>query len=557
MEISESVLNYVLIPAVKAVVVVILVATAAGVMTYIERRLLAFLQVRKGPNRVGPEGILQFVADVVKLLTKEDVVPAKAQHFVHFLAPILVMVPGLAVFAVLPWGPEFTMRIPGLGKITTAWYATDLNVSLLLLLAITSVGIYGIILGGWASNSKYALLGGLRSAAQLISYEVPMGFAVVSAILMARSLSLVEIVEAQRTHHMWFILPGLVSFFLYFVSGVAETNRIPFDLPEAESELVAGFHTEYSGFRWAIFFLTEYANMITISAVATALFFGGWLRPFPNVAALGFLDVIPGVIWYVLKVACFLFVYIWFRGTFPRYRFDQLMALGWKTLIPISLVNLVLVAVAALAGFRGLRVLGTILWVVAIGAFLIVTRLRAAKKWPQTRWCRRRSDPRRRRPDVSFWDDVLLLDIFGGLKMTGKHLFRKADTVEYPEAAREPSDRFRGMFRLDEERCIKCTLCAIECPINIIFIDWHNEKNPQGKNEKVLDRFDVDLKRCMFCGLCEEACPTNPKSIWLRTKTYELGTYERNDALYLDIKKLTKWDENVKPFTIVEQGEGR
>ena len=556
MDISDSVLNYFLIPAVKAVVVVVLVATAAGILTYIERRTLAFLQVRKGPNRVGPEGILQFVADVVKLLTKEDVVPAKAQHFIHFLAPVLVMVPGLAVFAVLPWGPEFTMRIPGLGKITTAWYAADLNVSLLLVLAITSIGVYGIILGGWASNSKYALLGGLRSAAQLISYEVPMGFAVVSAILMARSLSLVEIVEAQRAHHIWFILPGLVAFLLYFVSGVAETNRIPFDLPEAESELVAGFHTEYSGFRWAIFFLTEYANMITISAVATALFFGGWLRPFPNVAALAFLDVIPGVIWYVLKVACFLFVYIWFRGTFPRYRFDQLMALGWKTLIPISLVNLVLVAVAALGGTRGLRILGTVLWVVAAGAFLIVTRLRAAKP-PATKTVPAPAAPGRRTPDMSFWDDVLLLDIFGGLRMTGRHLFRKADTVEYPEAAREPSDRFRGMFRLDEERCIKCTLCAIECPINIIFIDWHNEKNEAGKNEKVLDRFDVDLKRCMFCGLCEEACPTNPKSIWLRTKTYELGTYERNEALYLDIRKLTKWDENVKPFTVVEPGEGR
>ena len=379
MDISESVLNYFLIPAVKAVVVVILVATAAGILTYIERRTLAFLQVRKGPNRVGPQGVFQWVADVVKLLMKEDVVPAKAQHFIHFLAPVLVMVPGMAVFAVLPWGPEFTMRIPGLGKITTAWYAADLNVSLLLVLAITSIGVYGIILGGWASNSKYALLGGLRSAAQLISYEVPMGFAVVSAILMARSLSLVEIVEAQRTHHMWFILPGLVSFLLYFVSGVAETNRIPFDLPEAESELVAGFHTEYSGFRWAIFFLTEYANMITISAVATALFFGGWLRPFPNVQALAFLDVIPGVLWYVLKVSCFLFVYIWFRGTFPRYRFDQLMALGWKTLIPISLGNVVLVALAALGGMRGLRILGTVLWVVAAGAFLVVTRLRTAK----------------------------------------------------------------------------------------------------------------------------------------------------------------------------------
>src|SRR5512143_2119153 len=345
MDISESVLTYFIIPAVKAVVVVILVATAAGILTYIERRTLAFLQVRKGPNRVGPQGVLQWVADVVKLLTKEDVVPAKAQRFVHFLAPVLVMVPGMAVFAILPWGPEFTMRIPGLGKITTAWYAADLNVSLLLVLAITSIGVYGIILGGWASNSKYALLGGLRSAAQLISYEVPMGFAVVSAILMARSLSLVEIVEAQRAHHMWFILPGLVAFLLYFISGVAETNRIPFDLPEAESELVAGFHTEY-------------ANMITISAVATALFFGGWLRPFPSVKALAFLDLIPPVLWFVLKVAGFLFVYIWFRGTFPRYRFDQLMALGWKTLIPISLVNLVLVALAALGGPRGLRILG-------------------------------------------------------------------------------------------------------------------------------------------------------------------------------------------------------
>ena len=379
MDLSESLLNYFLIPAVKAVVVVIAVATVAGILTYIERRTLAFLQVRKGPNRVGPEGILQFVADVVKLLTKEDVVPAKAQRFVHFLAPVLVMVPGLAIYAVLPFGPEFTVRVPGLGKITTAWYATDLNVSLLLVLAITSIGVYGIILGGWASNSKYALLGGLRSAAQLISYEVPMGFAVVSAILMARSLSLVEIVEAQRTHHMWFILPGLVAFFLYFVSGVAETNRIPFDLPEAESELVAGFHTEYSGFRWAVFFLTEYANMITISAVATTLFLGGWLRPFPNVKALAFLDVIPGIVWFVLKVAAFLFVYIWFRGTFPRYRFDQLMALGWKTLIPISLANLVLVAIAALGGTRGLRILGTVLWAVAIGAFLVVTRLRARK----------------------------------------------------------------------------------------------------------------------------------------------------------------------------------
>jgi NADH-quinone oxidoreductase subunit H len=379
-DISENILRYLLIPGAKAVIVVILVATLAGVLTYIERRLLAFLQVRKGPNRVGPEGILQWVADVVKLLTKEDIVPAKAERFIHFLAPVLVMVPAMTVFAILPWGPEFTVHVPGLGKITTAWYATDVNVALLLVLAITSIGVYGIILGGWASNSKYALLGGLRSAAQLISYEVPMGFAIVSAILMARSLSLVEIVEAQRQHQMWFIVPGLVSFFLYFVSGVAETNRIPFDLPEAESELVAGFHTEYSGFRWAIFFLSEYANMITISAIATTLFFGGWLRPFPSVKALAFLDVIPPLLWFVVKVAVFLFVYIWFRGTFPRYRFDQLMALGWKTLIPMSLVNLVVVAWAALNGYRGLWVLGGILWGVFLLALVLTLRSNAKKR---------------------------------------------------------------------------------------------------------------------------------------------------------------------------------
>jgi NADH-quinone oxidoreductase subunit H len=376
-DISENLLRYLLIPGAKAVVVVILVATLAGVLTYIERRTLAFLQVRKGPNRVGPQGVLQWVADVVKLLTKEDIVPAKAERFIHFLAPVLVLVPAMTVFAILPWGPEFTVRVPGLGKITTTWYATDVNVALLLVLAITSIGVYGIILGGWASNSKYALLGGLRSAAQLISYEVPMGFAVVSAILMARSLSLVEIVEAQREHQMWFIVPGLVSFFLYFVSGVAETNRIPFDLPEAESELVAGFHTEYSGFRWAIFFLSEYANMITISAVATTLFFGGWLRPFPSLSALAFLDIIPPLLWFVLKVAVFLFVYIWFRGTFPRYRFDQLMALGWKTLIPISLVNLVVVAWAALDGYRGLWILGGILWGILVLALVLTLRSRS------------------------------------------------------------------------------------------------------------------------------------------------------------------------------------
>ncbi len=361
MEPDSPILLHLLIPGLKAFILINIMAIMAGVITLFERRLLAFMQVRKGPNRVGWEGSLQWVADTLKLMTKEDVVPARAEKLIHFLAPVLVVTPALVVFAVIPWGPEFSFRVPGIGRITTAFYVTDLNVGLLFVLGVTSIGIYGIILGGWASNSKYALLGGLRSAAQLISYEVPMGFAVVSVILMSRSLSLVEIIEAQRRMHVWFIFPGLLAFFLYFLSGVAETNRVPFDLPEAESELVAGFHTEYSGVKWSFFFLGEYANMITISSIATTLFFGGWLPPFPNVAALRFLGYVPGLVWFLLKVSAFMVVYIWFRATFPRYRFDQLMDLGWKTLIPMSMGNLVLVALAALYGKVGLWVLGGVL----------------------------------------------------------------------------------------------------------------------------------------------------------------------------------------------------
>jgi len=367
---STSILYVIVIPAVKAVVYCTLMAITAGVLTIIERRTLGFLQVRKGPNRVGWEGSLQWVADTIKLMFKEDIVPTRSERFVHFLAPALLATPALTVFALLPFGPEVSFPLPGLGTITTPLYATDVNIGLLLVLAVTTIGVYGVILAGWASNSKYSLLGGLRSAAQLISYEVPMGFAIVSVILMGNTLSLRGIIEAQKEAEVWFIFPGLVSFFIYFVSGVAETNRIPFDLPEAESELVAGFHTEYSGMKWSFFFMAEYANMVTISAIATTLFFGGWLPPFPNVRWLSFLGILPPAFWFLGKVFFFLMVYIWFRGTFPRYRFDQLMALGWKILIPLSLGNLALVAGFALWGRAGLQLLGALLTalVVVLGA---------------------------------------------------------------------------------------------------------------------------------------------------------------------------------------------
>jgi NADH-quinone oxidoreductase subunit H len=367
---SETLLHNVLIPLIKGIVTVVAVGLAAGVLTWIERRLLGRFQIRKGPNRVGPQGFFQWIADTIKLVFKEDVVPSRAEKVLHLLGPLLLFTPAVVVLGLVPWGPEFTL----FGVTTTLHASADVNVALLLILAVSTIGVYGIILSGWASNSKYPLLGGLRSAAQLISYEVPMGLAVVAAVLMSNSLSMVEIIEAQRKAGVWFIFPGLIAFFLYFLSGVAETNRTPFDLPEAESELVGGFHTEYSGFRWAVFFMSEYGNMISISAVATTLFFGGWLRPFPNVAWLSFLDVIPAFFWFAGKVFLFLIVYIWFRATFPRYRFDQLMSLGWKTLIPISLGNLLLVALAALWGAAGLKVLGGVLVLLVAAGFFAIWR---------------------------------------------------------------------------------------------------------------------------------------------------------------------------------------
>ena len=327
--------------------VVILVATVPAIVGFVivlaERRIMGFMQARLGPNRVGPQGVLQGLADLVKLVTKEDITPAKAEKAVHFLAPVLAVIPALTALAVIPFGPPIQV-----GKTSIPLWVADINIGLLFLLAITSIGVYGIILGGWSSNNKYSLLGGLRSAAQLVSYEVPMGLSLVSVLLMTRSLSLVEIVRRQEATQLWFVFPGLISFFIYFVSGVAETNRNPFDLPEAESELVSGFNTEYSGVKFAFFFLGEYTAMIIISCVAVTVFFGGWLPPFPNLKAFDFLDVVPGALWFLLKVSGFIFGYIWFRSTFPRYRFDQLMALGWKWLIPISLANILVVAFAIL-----------------------------------------------------------------------------------------------------------------------------------------------------------------------------------------------------------------
>jgi NADH-quinone oxidoreductase subunit H len=379
-----------LLPLLYALVIVLVLPLLAGYVVLLERKVMADMQARLGPMRVGPHGLLQPIADAVKLLIKEDIIPESSDKWIFWLAPLLSVTAGMLAMAALPIGPVFQVA--------------DMNIGLLFILGISSMGIFGIVLGGWASNSHYSLLGALRSSAQLVSYETAAGMAVVSAVIFGGTLSTRDLVEAQAQNHVWFIFLVPVGFFLYLVASIAETNRAPFDMPEAESELVAGYMTEYSGFRWALYFLAEYTNMIVVASIATLLFLGGWLRPFPNVRAFDFLDYLPmllmlliggyslyrapkqpvavqkmvmvgvaglcfviaaalavpvfvpaaaflkpgllGAFWFLAKVGLYLYLFLWLRFTFPRYRFDQLMKLGWHFLIPVSIVNLFGVGIA-------------------------------------------------------------------------------------------------------------------------------------------------------------------------------------------------------------------
>jgi NADH-quinone oxidoreductase subunit H len=316
---------------VDAVVIVAVFPLMAGYVVLLERKVMADMQARLGPMRVGPHGLLQPLADAVKLMIKEDIIPENADRMIFWLAPVLSVTAAMLAFAAIAVGPGFLIA--------------DMNIGLLFILAISSMGIFGIVLGGWASNSHYSLLGALRSAAQLVSYEVAVGMAMIAGLLLAGTLSMKDIVLAQQDQHLWFIFKVPIAFVIYLIGSVAETNRAPFDMPEAEQELTGGFHTEYSGMRFALFFLAEYANMIVVSSVATTLFLGGWLRPFPNVAVLSFLDFVPGWTWFLIKSFLFLYFFIWIRATLPRYRYDQLMRLGWKVLIPLAIINLVVTGI--------------------------------------------------------------------------------------------------------------------------------------------------------------------------------------------------------------------
>lgn len=389
---------------IKIVVLMFLLMTALAYLSWFERKVMAHIQSRWGPYRAGPHGLLQPLADGLKLLFKEDVTPAGADRFVYYLAPFLSMSLALTAIALIPFGPS-EIEIFGY---RTPLAVADVNVGLLVLFAITSLGVYGVALAGWASNSKYSLLGGLRSSAQMVSYELVLTMSVVGVLLLAGTFNLREIILAQQGSSWGFLPrwnifvwpPQLLGFFCFFTAAIAETNRLPFDLPEAEGELVAGFHTEYASFKFAMFFLGEYASMVTVSCLAAILFFGGWLSPFPVTAAFawtrylpaalfaagglfllidgirypsrfgrvilpvlglvlvgaayqvaqpGIVDFVQGPFWFLAKVFGFLFVYIWIRGTLPRFRYDQLMSFGWKLLLPISLANVVLTSLAVVA----------------------------------------------------------------------------------------------------------------------------------------------------------------------------------------------------------------
>ena len=322
---------------IKILVIVVPLLICVAYLTYAERKVIGYIQVRIGPNRVGYRGLLQPFADLIKLIFKEIIVPTRSNKYLFVIAPLFSLTPALACWAVIPFNEGVVLA--------------NINAGVLYLFAMSSLGVYGIIIAGWASNSKYAMLGALRSAAQTVSYEIAMGFAFVGVLLAAGSMNITDIVLSQRGGfwHWWFI-PLLPLFMVFWIAGIAETNRAPFDLVEGESEIVAGFHVEYSAIGFALFFLSEYASMILISIVMTLMFVGGWLSPFEEVPVLS--DIfffVPGIVWLFAKVAFFLFVYLWVRATFPRYRYDQLMRLGWKVLIPVTIVWVVVTALMVVA----------------------------------------------------------------------------------------------------------------------------------------------------------------------------------------------------------------
>ena len=454
---------------------------------WFERRVVARMQHRIGPNVHGPFGLLQSLADGVKLALKEDIIPKAADKAVFILAPVIATVPAFVTFAVIPFGPE--VEVP-FTDITTPLQLTDMPVAVIFVMAIASIGIYGIVLGGWSSGSTYSLLGGLRSSAQMISYEVAMGLALVAVFLHAGSMSTSEIVESQKD--VWFVFTLLPSFVIYVIAMIGETNRAPFDLPEAEGELVGGFHTEYSSLKFALFFLAEYINMATVSALAATLFLGGWRAPWPISIWDGANEGYWPFIWFMGKVMLFIFVFIWLRGTLPRLRYDQFMAFGWKVLIPISVVWIVAVAAIRVVALRGGFDRTWLIAVAAVLAVLVVVLLffedkgkdeedgragavRRIRRWLSGAAHARQGGALMASLKEQLWDPV------AGFGVTFRTMFRKVVTEQYPFEKLPTAPRFHGRHQLNRwpdglEKCIGCELCAWACPADAIYVEGARQR---------------------------------------------------------------------------------